>query len=98
MSYLVRSRSGPFSLAEASTLESLAAGLVPLLPPAAALGEMPRLVVGGDAAVRLRHGVNPSLRSPHPDGTVVALVDTDGELLALAESVQQGVKLRKVFA
>lgn len=97
MSYLVRTRSGPFTLEEASTLEELAAGKAPLLSPARALGSMPQVVVAGAAAERLKHGVAPALRTDHAPGTTLALVDGAGELLALAEAVPQGVKLRKVF-
>jgi tRNA pseudouridine55 synthase len=98
MSYLVRTRSGPFSLESAATLEELLAGRAPLLPPAAALGEMARATVSGPAAERLKHGVAPRLRVAHPDGTTVALLDPQGDLLALAEAQNGGVKLLKVFS
>jgi len=97
MSYLVRTRSGPFTLEEAATLEELAAGKAPLLSPARALGSMPRVVVTGRAAERLKHGVAPALRTDHEPGTTLALVDEAGDLLALAEAAPQGIKLRKVF-
>ncbi|OTA40349.1 MAG: pseudouridine synthase, partial [Symbiobacterium thermophilum] len=60
LSYLVRTRSGPFVLAQAATLEELAAGKARLLPPAAALGDMPRVTVSGRAAARVLHGVAPA--------------------------------------
>lgn len=98
MSYLVRTRSGPFRLEEASTLEELQAGRASMLPPGAAIGEMARETVSGAAAERLRHGVAPRMRVAHPDGTTVALLGLGGELLALAEATGGGLRLRKVFA
>lgn len=98
LSYLVRTRSGQFRLADAATLEELAAGKAPLLPPAAALGDMPRVKVAGQVAARVLHGVAPRVRVAHPDGSVVAVVTEDGDLLALAEAVRGGLRLRKVFS
>jgi tRNA pseudouridine55 synthase len=99
MSYLVRTRSGPFRLEAAATLEELAAGQAPMLAPADALGAMPRATVQGPAAERLKHGVAPRLRLSEPPGTTVALLDESGDLLALAEPLAAGgVKLLKVFA
>jgi len=98
MSYLVRTRSGPFSLADAATLEELLAGKAPMLPPAAALGEMARVTVPTPAVERLKHGVAPRLKLAHPNGTLVALLGADDDLLALAEAQDGAVKLLKVFA
>jgi tRNA pseudouridine55 synthase len=86
MSYLVRTRSGSFTLPEAATLEELAAGTAPMLSPAAALGKMPK------------YGVAPNLRPDQPEGTTVALLDSGGDLLALATVTGTGIKLLKVFA
>jgi tRNA pseudouridine55 synthase len=98
MSYLVRTRAGQFELKDAATLEELAAGKAPLLPPAAALGDMPRLTITGPAAERLLHGVAPRLRVEHPDGTTLALLGADGDLLALAEAAGGELRLLKVFS
>lgn len=99
MSYLVRTRSGPFTLAEAATLEDLVAGKAPMLSPAAALGGMARITVTGSAAERLKNGVAPLVgKLPHPPGTTVAVLDGEGELLALAETAEAGLRLLKVFA
>lgn len=97
MSYLVRTRSGSFTLAEADTLEDLAAGKARLMRPASALGDMPRLTVVGAAAQRLTHGVAPRLSTGEPDGTTLALLSSEGDLLALAEAAGGAVKLLKVF-
>ncbi|HYG58196.1 MAG TPA: tRNA pseudouridine(55) synthase TruB [Symbiobacteriaceae bacterium] len=98
MSYLVRTRSGPFTLEAAATLEELAAGRAPMLSPAAALGAMPRATVAPGPAEPLKHGVAPRLTVQEPPGTTVALLDEAGELLALAEATGGGIKLLKVFA
>lgn len=98
LSYLVRTRSGGFKLEDAATLEELLAGEAPLLPPAAALGDMARLTVSGRAAERLKYGVAPEIPVAHPDGTTIALLDGTGDLLALAEARGGGLKLLKVFA
>lgn len=98
MSYLVRTRSGPFQLAAAATLEELAAGTAPIMPPAAALGDMARLTVPPAAAERLKHGVAPRMAVADPDGTTIALLDQGGDLLALAEAAEGSLRLLKVFA
>ncbi|MEW8977293.1 MAG: tRNA pseudouridine(55) synthase TruB [Symbiobacterium sp.] len=98
LSYLVRTRSGQFTLSEAATLEELAAGQARLLPMAAVLGDMPQVVVAGPAAERLRHGVAPRIRPPAPDGATVALLGEAGELLALAQVTGGALRLLRVFA
>jgi len=99
MSYLVRTRSGPFTLEQAATLEELAAGKAAMLSPAVALGPMPRATVPPAAAERLKHGVAPRLKVTEPAGTTIALLDGAGELLALAEALTDGsIQLLKVFA
>lgn len=98
MSYLVRTRSGGFHLNDAATLEDLAAGQAPLLSPAVALGDMARATVTGRSAERLQHGVAPDQRAEHPEGVTVALLDGQGDLLALAEVAGGRYKLLKVFA
>lgn len=100
MSYLVRTRSGGFGLEDAATLEDLAAGRARMMPPAAALGSMPRATVTGPAVERLRHGVAPRMALDAPPGATVALLDEAGDLLALAEATpgEGPVTLLKVFS
>ncbi|MGE5675184.1 MAG: tRNA pseudouridine(55) synthase TruB [Mycobacterium leprae] len=98
MSYLVRTRSGPFRLADAATMEELVAGTAQLIPPAAALGDIPRVTLSAPMADRLRHGVAPRIQVGQPAGVMVGLLGPDGDLLALAEAAPDGVKLLKVFA
>lgn len=97
MSHLVRTRSGPFTLADTTTIEELLAGQYSLIPPSEALGSMARLTVTGRPAERIAHGVAPSVAVDQPDGTVIALLDGTGDLLALAEVTAGQLKLRKVF-
>lgn len=97
MSHLVRTRSGPFHLAETTTLEELLAGQYSLIPPSEALGSMARLVVSGRPAERIAHGVAPAIPVTHPEGSTLALLDPAGELLALATVTAGQLKLRKVF-
>lgn len=98
LSHLVRTRSGPFRLEEAFTLEELASGWARLLSPVAALGDMPSIRLRAEVADRLRHGVAPQLDVALSPGTTVALLDSEGELLALAEAAQRSLRLLKVFA
>lgn len=98
LSHLVRTRSGDFTLPEAATLEELIAGKAQLIPPVTALGEMARLTITGSAAERLKHGVVPRVRVEQPDGTTIALLSQDEELLALAEAQEGNLRLLKVFA
>lgn len=98
LSYLVRTRSGPFALAGGATLEELLDGRAALLPPAAALGQMARLALTAEEIRRVAHGISPARAVDHPDGTVIALLNPDGELAALAESQQGSLRLRKVFS
>jgi tRNA pseudouridine55 synthase len=98
MSYLVRTRSGPFLLEEGATLEELAAGKARLLDPVTALGSMPRVTVPVAAVARLLHGVAPTLSTGLAPGTTLALLSPDGSLLALAEAIEPGIRLLKVFA
>lgn len=97
LSHLVRTRSGPFALAGAATLEELLDGRAPLLPPAEALGQMSRLTLSGEEVRRVGHGVAPTRKVEAPDGTVIALLDPSGDLAALADSKHGSLRLRKVF-
>jgi len=103
MGFLVRTRAGPFHLERALTLEqaagAAAAGRLAqhLLAPAAAVAHLPSLRIGGAAAQRLSHGVAPGLPAAELAplaGQTVALLSTDGSLLALAEAGGDPIQLR----
>lgn len=90
---LRRTRSGPFTLAQAAALEALEAeaqeGRLParLIPPVEVLG-FPVLRLAPEDARRVAHGGElPVPRSRFPDGpgTRVAAVDPDGALVAVME-------------
>lgn len=98
MSYLVRTRSGAFRLEDADTLEDLVAGKATMHSPVAALGHMPRAVVTGEAAKRLHYGVAPTGISGLPEGHPSALLDAEGNLLALVQVTAGSLTLLKVFA
>jgi tRNA pseudouridine55 synthase len=98
MSYLVRTRSGSFTLAEAATLEELMAGQAPLLAPVAALGSMLRVTIADHLVARLKFGVAPQVQVDIPPHVPFALLDRLGDLQALAEVSGDGLKLLKVFA
>jgi tRNA pseudouridine55 synthase len=90
---LRRTRSGPFTLAEAATVEALEAEArecrlpARLIPPVEVLG-LPVLRLAPEDARRVAHGGEvPVPRSRFPDGpgTRVAAVDPDGALVAVME-------------
>jgi len=97
LSYLVRTRAGPFELSDALTVEELghlaARGRLPevIVSPADALSHLPAIHVEGDAAARLRHGTQPwqlgGLRPPDDagPGDVVRALDPSGGLVAVME-------------
>lgn len=111
MSYLVRTRSGPFALDAAITLERLESETHRnkfLQPLTAALGNIPRVEVAAHFHQALRNGVAPRLpNEPAIQPGKVALVSTDGELLAMAEVLGEPageglldtrtLKVKKVF-
>jgi tRNA pseudouridine55 synthase len=86
---LRRTRSGPFDLSAALTVEDLGAAAERLVPMSALLPELPAVSVPASARPLLRNG-----RDLGPDGVTcgfpcrpverVRLVDETGELLALA--------------
>ena len=78
---LRRTRSGPFSVEQASSLDDLRAGSARLRPLRDALGEMAVQVVGDDDARRLSHGMGVHAEV---DAERAALTDGEGVLLAVA--------------
>jgi tRNA pseudouridine55 synthase len=85
---LRRTRVGPFDESEALSLEADAASARSrLLPPAAAVAELPRMVVNPDQVARLRQGQKVSLSSADAlpaEASEVALFDAAGSLVAVA--------------
>lgn len=92
VSALRRTRVGPFSLADAVTLEALQAGdpLAALRPIAAGLAELPRLTITRDAAGRLRRGQSILLRGMALPPVEGALYATCGEEVVAFGTIEQG--------
>lgn len=78
---LRRVRVGPFGIAAADDIEAVRAGQVHRYDLVEALGNMPQQVLAGEDVRRARHG----MRIPATvQGARAALVDTHGELVAVA--------------
>jgi tRNA pseudouridine55 synthase len=88
---LRRLRSGPFGLEQAIALEAFTEGLDPqIVPLSGLLLDWPAAVVGAAGRALLRHGrdlVREVVLSGFPEGagTLVRVVDEQGELLAIAD-------------
>ncbi len=94
---LTRSAVGEFELARAVDPDALEPAR-DLLPPTLALGDMPKVVIDESQRHRLRNGN--MIELPEPTcGDKVALLDSEGNLLALTEPRADGWKLQptKVF-
>lgn len=85
---LRRTRVGPFDVAEALGLDADAAtAQARLLPPAAALAELPRVVISADDVIRLRQGQKISvtgIATAAPETGEVAVFDASESLIAVA--------------
>jgi tRNA pseudouridine55 synthase len=93
---LRRTRVGPFEAENAVSLETDAAiARSRLLPTAAAVSELPRVVLDQAAALRLRQGQEVCLSGPIAD-LEVAVVDDAGYLVAIAEVDRERRMLRPV--
>lgn len=79
---LRRIRSGLFDVANARTMEELRAGDVQLAASRAAIPEMPPRELTEAEVARIRHGQTVAAQSRAP---VVALIDSTGDLVGIAE-------------
>ncbi|HEY1379815.1 MAG TPA: tRNA pseudouridine(55) synthase TruB [Gemmataceae bacterium] len=97
---LRRTRVGPFTPDDAVPLDTDAeAACSRLLPPAAAVAALPRVVLPPEAVARLKHGQAVTASEAVPAGTDVAVFDSDGVLVGIAAADRSGRTLRpsKVF-
>jgi tRNA pseudouridine55 synthase len=102
---LRRTRSGPFTLAQAITLEALgslvsARAPLPLTPLAEALGHLPGLTVSAEVAVAVTQGkrLTPqALGAPSDLSGRIRVLRHDGTLLAIADLSEDNVSSRRVF-
>ncbi|MGN7859793.1 tRNA pseudouridine(55) synthase TruB [Microbacterium sp. 22303] len=81
---LRRTRVGPFDVADASTLETLAEAR-PLTAAAAAARILPVLAVSAKEAVDLRHGKRLVAQRARLEGPRAAAIDPDGVLIGIVE-------------
>ncbi len=79
---LRRTRSGAFDVADAVTLDAIRDGVVPLLPPIAAIPDYPVQALDPADVRRVTSGIEVDASV---DGAWGALTDTGGALVALAE-------------
>jgi tRNA pseudouridine55 synthase len=79
---LRRTRSGPFSVDDATSTDALAVGARPLRPSRDAVSAMPVQVLADEDVVRIARGMTVSAEL---SGDRCALVDVSGTLVALAE-------------
>jgi tRNA pseudouridine55 synthase len=99
---LRRTRSGPFTLAQAIPPDALGVRPLPLVPPAAALAHLPSLVVSDEQARTIAEGrrlawseIMPASASLEPH-TRVRLLTSAGDLLAVAPVGAPGELVRTV--
>ncbi len=98
MTFLVRTRVGAFTIAEAASLQEVAAEPQRYLQPALkAVEQLPQLRLTPKQAWRLSQGVATTLRPAPAPGTWV-LLGPAGELLGLGEVQGQLVRPRKILA
>jgi tRNA pseudouridine55 synthase len=69
-----------------------------MLPPAAAISHLPRVVVDAAGEAELRHGRPVPAEEETPAEAPVALLSAEGALLAVGERADGWVRPRKVFA
>jgi tRNA pseudouridine55 synthase len=96
---LRRTHVGPFTVNDATPLDADAAtAMARLLPRAAAVAGLPRVMVSAENAVRIRHGQSIALDETVPAADV-AVFDPAGALVAIATPINDGRALRptKVF-
>ena len=110
MSFLLRTRSGPFDLADAWTLEEIAAAVTRgtsdfLQPPDRGADDLPRLVVAGHRVKALLNGLSLAAHDYYTADVTqdqaaswVRLYDQQGQFLALGLRDDAGaIKPKKVF-
>lgn len=104
MSFLLRTRVGPFVLTETFTLEELhrlhAQNCLEraLLPLDTALRHLPAHTIDAEAAAALQNGRAVQLPGHVPDSNLVRVYGPDREFLALARIAQNKLLPQKVFA
>jgi tRNA pseudouridine55 synthase len=107
LSALHRTRAGEFCIDAAKTLSELEEIAKSgedlhrvLLPMKAALNAIPALHLDDDASRLVRHGGKPRVVGDWPDGQVLQMIDSKGELIGIGsfDEEQSGLRPRIVFA
>ena len=101
MSQLRRTRIGPFSAADAVPLDAIEKSTLGemLLPARRALAGHPEYVASADDVELLSAGRTvETVGQSFEDGTQVAVVDADGELICVAETCGQTLAPKTVFS
>jgi tRNA pseudouridine55 synthase len=91
---LRRISSGPFNVADATTVDDLRNGRVVLLPLRAAIASMAAQTVDAAAAARVAHG---NAIVAQVEGARVALIDEEGDLIGVAERSGHDLQPRLVL-
>jgi tRNA pseudouridine55 synthase len=101
MSTLVRTRIGPYRIDDAVSSEQLTSENIDrfLLPPTTAVEGLPKFSASAEDVIQIRAGRPFGSPIEAPNGASVAVLDSDGELLCLAEFDPQKGRLlpRRVF-
>jgi tRNA pseudouridine55 synthase len=91
---LRRTRSGPFDVADATSIEALREGSVALRPSLDAVSRLPSQRLDDDGLRRIAHGMSVSAEA---EGDQVALVDAQFVLTAIAERIGTELQPRVVL-
>ena len=98
---LRRTRIGSVRVEDAVSLDQLSdpeAVRTRLIAPAAALGEMPRVTLDATQIGAIRMGKSVGADAQAPEGTPIALVSVEEELVGIGECLGQRLHPRKVFS
>lgn len=90
---LIRTRSGPFALAESITLDQLESAIADesvtqyLFPADAALRQYPALTLSTEQVTQVLHGnpIRTSVQAPQPASTLARIYSEEGQFLAIAQ-------------
>ena len=94
---LRRTRSGPFDVGNAVSIEGLRTGQAAVIPARMAVAHLPSLVLSSGDVALVRHGRPVGNAATSVDAPTAALVDDDGRLVAIAARAEGGWQPRVVL-
>lgn len=99
MSGLERTAIGPFQIADAVDLEAITPDTVSdhLLPTVKAVADLPQVDCTAEEVAALHHGRRIPARESFSNGEEIALLTPDGDLAAIAETIDNEFAPRQVF-